>query len=48
MELNNSLIPNPPDNMPSVDQQLNGNPNVISVPPGSDPLQNFDFQPVSG
>jgi hypothetical protein len=47
MEFNNNTIPNPPDNMPSVDQQLAGNPNVISVPPGSDPLQNFDFQPVS-
>lgn len=47
MELNNNMIPAAPDNMPSVDQQTNGNPYVIDAAPGTDPSENFNFQPVS-
>jgi hypothetical protein len=47
MELNNNMIPVAPDNMPSADQQLNGNPYVIDAAPGTDPSENFNFQPVS-
>ncbi len=47
MEFNNNVIPVAPDNMPSADQQLNGNPYVIDAAPGTDPSENFNFQPVS-